>query len=89
LNVSIRYSVERGFEDEALRFARRLFAVLDEAIASLELIPDEDAAEDLAVYLDGRPVHSQRRSGRAPRVANLLAASGCLTVPPAAPDDSR
>jgi hypothetical protein len=74
MNISIRYSVERGFEDAALRFARRLFAVLDEAIASLELIPVEDEGEDLAVYLDGQLVHSQRRSGQEPRLSDVLAA---------------
>jgi hypothetical protein len=69
MDISIRYSVERGFEDAALRLARRLFAELDEAITSLELIPVED--EDLAVFLDGRLVHSTSRSGRPPRLADL------------------
>ena len=69
MNISIHYNVERGFEEAALRFARRLFAEFDEAIASLELIPVED--EDLAVYVDGRLTHSTSKSGRLPRLADL------------------
>jgi len=65
----IRYNVQRGFEEPALMFARRLFAEFDEAIDSLVLVPVE--ADDLAVYLDGRLVHSVRESGRLPRLADL------------------
>jgi hypothetical protein len=72
LDIAIRYSVERGFEEAALIFARRLFAEYDEAIDSLALIPDAD--DDLAVYLDGRLVHSASRSGRLPRLADVRAA---------------
>jgi hypothetical protein len=69
MDISIHYNVERGFEEAALRLARRLFAELDEAIDSLELIPVED--EDMAVFLNGRLVHSVSQSGRLPRLADL------------------
>ena len=65
----IRYNVQRGFEEPALMFARRLFAEFDEAIDSLVLVPVED--EDLAVYLDGRLAHSVEENGRLPRIADL------------------
>ena len=71
MNLVIHYNVERGHEDSALAFARRLFAVFDEEIDSLALIPVED--EDFDVYLDGGLVHSQSQSGRAPRVADVKA----------------
>jgi hypothetical protein len=74
LDIVIRYSADRGFEEPALAFARRLFAVFDEEIGSLGLIPVED--EDLAVYLDGRLVHSASRSGRLPRLSDLQAEPG-------------
>ena len=69
MDISIHYNVERGFEEAALRLARRLFAELDESIDSLELIPVED--EDMAVSLNGRLVHSVSQSGRLPRLADL------------------
>jgi predicted Rdx family selenoprotein len=70
LDLAIEYNVERGYEDAALALARRLFARFDEAIDSLALIPVEE--EDFALYLNGRLVRSQRRSGQAPKVADLL-----------------
>jgi hypothetical protein len=69
MDIAIRYSVERGFEEAALVFARRLFAEFDEAIASLALIPGAD--DDLAVYLDGRLIHSTSQTGRLPRLADV------------------
>jgi hypothetical protein len=72
MEIVIHYNVERGFEEAALALARRLFAELDEAIASLALIPVAD--EDLAVSLNGRLIHSASRSGGLPRVGDLLAA---------------
>jgi hypothetical protein len=69
MEIVIRYNAERGFEEPALMFARRLFAEFDEAIASLVLVPVED--EDLAIYLDGRLMHSVEASGRLPRIADL------------------
>jgi Rdx family len=69
VEITIRYNAERGFEDAALRFARRLFAELDEAITSLELIPVDD--EDLAISVGGRLVYSTSRVGRLPRLADL------------------
>lgn len=74
MEVVIHFSAERGFEEAALIFARRLFAVFDEGIDALSLIPDE--ADDLAVYVDGRLVHSVRQSGRLPRVADLRDGGG-------------
>ena len=74
MNIAIHYNVERGFEEAALMFARRLFAEFDEEITSLALIPVED--EDLAVFLDGTLVHSTSRTSRLPRLADLRAAQG-------------
>jgi predicted Rdx family selenoprotein len=70
LDLAIRY--HRDFEDEALGLARRLFARFDEAIDSLTLTPI--SGEDFSLSLNGQVVHSQRESGSAPRVADLLAA---------------
>jgi hypothetical protein len=69
MEIVIRYGIEHGFEEPALVFARRVFAEFDEAVDSLTLVPDE--GDDLAVYLDGRLVHSARESGRMPRLADL------------------
>jgi hypothetical protein len=66
----IHYGVAAGFEDAALALARRLFAHFDVAIDSLELIPVEDDEFDLV--LDGRLVQSYSRSGREPRLADVL-----------------
>lgn len=75
LDLAIRYDPARGFEDEALALARRLFARFDEAIDSLALIPVADG-EDFALYLNGRLLSAQSASGRAPLVADVLAALG-------------
>lgn len=72
LDLVIRYDPARGFEDEALALARRLFARFDEAIDSLALIPADDA--DFALYLNGRLLSAHGESGRAPLVADVLAA---------------
>ena len=72
MDIVIRYSAARGFEDAALALARRLFADYDEAIDSLALIPVED--EDLALHLGGRLLHSASESGRLPKVADVRAA---------------
>jgi predicted Rdx family selenoprotein len=69
VNIVIQYSAERGFEEAALIFARRLFARYDENVESLALVPDED--DDLAVFVDGVRVHSASESGRLPRLADL------------------
>ncbi len=66
---SIRYSVEQGYEADALALARRLFAVYDTGIDALSLIPTEE--EELALYFNGRLVASQQRDGRAPTVADV------------------
>lgn len=73
MDLVIHYNAE-GFEDEALALARRLFAHFDTAIDSLALVPVPDWELDL--YLDGQLVQSHRRSGRLPRLADVLAARG-------------
>ena len=65
----IRYRAEDGGEEAALAFARRLFARFDIAIESLALIPVADV--ELDVYLNGQLVHSQSKSGRPPRLADV------------------
>jgi len=57
----IYYDTAGAFEVQALALARRLFAVYDEAIDSLALLPTDD--DELALYLDGQLVASQRRDG--------------------------
>jgi hypothetical protein len=73
MHLVIHYGLAAGFEDDALALARRLFAHFDEAIDSLTLIPVEEDEFDLS--LNGCLVHSYGQSGRAPRLADLLAAS--------------
>ena len=72
IDLAIHYHEADGGEDQALTLARRLFAHFDEAIDSLALLPIDE--EDFALYLNGRLVHSQRQSGRAPLVADVWAA---------------
>jgi predicted Rdx family selenoprotein len=69
IEFSICYSVEQGYEAEALALARRLFAVYDTGIDSLSLIPS--AEEHFALYLNGRLICSCQRDGRAPTVADV------------------
>jgi predicted Rdx family selenoprotein len=71
IEFSIRYSVQDGYEAEALALARRLFAVYDTGIDSLSLIPSGE--EQFALYFNGRLVTSQQRDGRAPSVADVRA----------------
>ena len=71
LHLVIQYDPAQGDEDAALALARRLFARFDEAIDSLALIPVAEA--DFALYWNDRLVCSQRVSGKAPQVADLLA----------------
>lgn len=73
MHFEIRYSVAGGFEDQALALARRLFAVYDEAIESLALLPVDD---DFTLALNGTIVASQCRDGRAPTVADVRAILG-------------
>lgn len=77
MQITIRYSVARGFEEAALIFARRLFARYDEAIESLSLVPDE--SDDLAVFLDGVRVHSASETGRLPKLADLTVSANPQT----------
>lgn len=81
LDFAIRYNAARGYEDQALALARRLFAVYDEAIDSLALLPVED--DDFTLYYNGQIVASQRRDGRPPTVADVRAIIG--TAPPRRP----
>lgn len=74
MDFTIRYDAARGFEDQALALARRLFAVYDEAIDSLALVPTDD--DDCALYYNGTLVSSQRRDGRPPLVADVRALRG-------------
>ncbi|MDQ3692524.1 MAG: hypothetical protein M3464_02700 [Chloroflexota bacterium] len=69
MEITIQYHAERGFEAPALAFARRLFAVHDEEITSLALVPRTE--DDLAVYLNGRLVHSTSETGRLPKLADI------------------
>ena len=62
----IRHAAER--EDEALLFARRLFAELDTRIEALTLTPTEEA--DFDVWLDDNLVH-RGPGASAVRVAEL------------------
>lgn len=57
-------------EEQALLFARRLFAELDFRIESLSLIPWHD--DDFDVWLNGERVHSTRESSREPSVARTV-----------------
>lgn len=71
IEIVITFNPALEVEDQALSLARRLFANLDTAIDTLTLVPSDD--EELAVHLNGQLVHSQSQSGRAPRVADVLA----------------
>ena len=71
LNFTIRYGEAHGDEEQALALARRLFAVYDEAIDSLALLPSDD--DDFALTFDGVLLVSQRRDGRPPTVADVRA----------------
>jgi hypothetical protein len=68
VNLVIHYNPARGFEDDALSLARRLFAQFDEAIDSLAIIPV--SGESLDLWLDGRLIRSLCASGSMPRVAD-------------------
>jgi hypothetical protein len=78
VELVIRYGPADGLEDEALAFARRLFARFDEAIDALTLVPSD--RDDLVVYLDGRLIHSLRAAGRGPRLADVLDALATPTA---------
>ena len=72
MHFVIHYCVAAGFEDEALALARRLFAHFDEAIDSLALIPVAEYEFDL--LLDGQLINSLQRTGRAPRLSDIVPA---------------
>jgi predicted Rdx family selenoprotein len=71
MDFVIRYGPAAGVEDEALALARRLFAHFDEAIDSLTLVPVD--SDEFSLHLDGRLIHSRVQSGRAPRLADVIA----------------
>jgi hypothetical protein len=75
MNLVIHFNRDRGFEDEALGLARRLFAYFDEEIDSLALIPVVE--EDLDLVVDGVVVGSLTKNGRPPFVADARAALSC------------
>ena len=58
------------YEDQALLFARRLFAELDVQIGSLALIPS--SADEFDVWLNGERIHSFRETGREPSPAQAV-----------------
>jgi predicted Rdx family selenoprotein len=69
MNLVIHFNPSRGYEDEALSLARRLFAHFDEAIDSLAIIPV--TGEHLDLWLDGRLIRSLCATGCFPRVADV------------------
>jgi hypothetical protein len=71
IEFSIHYSVDDGYEGEALALARRLFAVYDTGIDSLSLVPTGEPG--VALYFNGRLIISHQRDGRAPTVADVRA----------------
>lgn len=71
IEFSIHYSVDDGYEGEALALARRLFAVYDTGIDSLSLVPTGEPG--VALYFNGRLIISHQRDGRAPTVADVSA----------------
>jgi predicted Rdx family selenoprotein len=88
IEFSIRYSIEGGYEGEALALARRLFAVYDTGIDSLSLIPSRE--ELFALYFNGRLVTSHQRDGRAPTVADvrgLFSREGIMVVRRPGPEE--
>ena len=72
MNFIIHFNLNAGYEDEALLLARRLFATFDTAIDSLALIPVTN--EEIDLVFDGELLTSFRCHGRAPRVADVVAA---------------
>lgn len=74
MDFAIHYDAAHGYEEQALALARRLFAVYDEAIDALALVPTDDA--DCALYYNGTLVTSQRRDGHPPTVAAVRALRG-------------
>ena len=58
-----------AIEEQALLFARRLFAELDVRIGALTLVPADGA--DFAVWLDGQLVHSTMQAGREPSAQQI------------------
>ena len=69
LTFVIRYGGQHGHEDQALALARRLFAVYDEAIDSLALLPTDE--DDFSLAFDGTILTSLRRDGQPPTVADV------------------
>ena len=72
IEIEIAYPPAGDDEDIALAYARRLFAVLNEAIESLMLVPAD--GDDLTVRLNGRLVYSRHATGRPPKVVDVTGA---------------
>ena len=78
IEIVIRFDPAHGHEEAALLYARRLFAVLDEAIDALSLLPFDGG--DLTVELNGCLVYAWGEAGRGPRVADVTGGLG-FTLP--------
>ena len=70
LEIAIQYPPGGDGEDTALAYARRLFAVLNESIDALLLVPT--AGADITVIVNGRCVYAEQQAGRPPRLADVL-----------------
>ncbi len=68
--IVIEFPPDGAAEETALAYARRLFAMLDEAIDSLLLVPAAGAG--LTVTLNGQRVYTEHQAGRPPRLADVL-----------------
>ena len=79
MDIVIHYSIEEGYEEQALALARRLFAHFDTAIDSLALIPVAD--EDLDLLLNGELLRSLSKSGKVPLVADVVRALSSQPAP--------
>lgn len=73
VEIVIAYPRAGDGEEVALLYARRLFAVLNEAIDALSLAPTD--GDDLTVTLNGRLVYARSQAGRPPRVADVVDAT--------------
>jgi hypothetical protein len=70
LEIVIQYPPAGAGEDTALAYARRLFAVLNETIDSLLLVPAAGAG--VTVTLNGRIVYREDEARRPPRLSDVL-----------------
>ncbi|MDZ4719111.1 MAG: hypothetical protein SH847_11720 [Roseiflexaceae bacterium] len=90
IEFSIHYSLEGGYEAQALALARRLFAVYDTGIDALSLVPTID--EQFALYFNARLITSYQRDGHAPTVADvraLFSQEGIMITPRPGPEQGE